>query len=203
VDTVCLSSKLPIGNRVWARQAPEHDNSVSNGQLYFEAGDPLAIALLQRCESKLSFWSKLLFSRTNSRISLGPNLISSVLAEWNLPLDMYATTQMFYPIRWIEIFKLWLPEFMEEIEERTIGAVFLPLYQSFPLHLGLDPYKLPPKGSYLALVLEKFAPELEGSRHGAAEVREATRRWFKSQGPSEIQWLDSIREPNVLSKMLL
>jgi hypothetical protein len=203
VDTVCLSSKLPIGARIWARQAPEHDaSSVSNGQLYFEPGDPLVIELLRRCESKLSLWSKLLFSRIKNRNSLGPDLISSVLAEWGLPLDMCATTQTFYPIRWVEIFKLWLPEFIEEVEERLIGAVFLPLYQSFPLHLGLDPYKLPPKGSYLATLLDKFSPELGGARHTAAEVRVATRKWFKSQGPSEERWLNSIRDPNVLDKLL-
>jgi hypothetical protein len=133
---------------------------------------------------------------------LGPNLISAVLAEWNLPRDMRATTQMFYPVRWIEIFKLWLPEFTEEIEERLIGAVFLPLYQSFPLHLGLDPYRLPPKGSYLDRVLEKFAPESEGAPYSAAEVREATRKWFKLQDCGVKNWLDSIRGPDVLEKLL-
>src|SRR5690348_6518133 len=47
VDTVCLASDLPIGTRVWAREALEFEtNLVGNGQLFFEAGDPLAILML-------------------------------------------------------------------------------------------------------------------------------------------------------------
>jgi hypothetical protein len=196
VDTVCLSSHLPRGPRVWARQCPEFvADSVSNGQLFFEKNDPLILILLEKCESLLSNISK--------RETLGPPLISSVLRELDLPCDMGATAATFYPIRWIEIFKLWLPEFTQEVEERVKGAVFLPVYQSFPLYVGLDPEKLPPEGSYLSKLLEKFVPESVGVRYSAEEVRELTKRWFKSNGSWAIDWLTSIREPNTISQLLL
>ena len=196
VDTVCLSAELPVGSRVWARECPELDiDSVSNGQLYFEAGDRVVMTLLRRCE--------LLLPRLQRRESLGPMLFTSVLKELGLPGDMNATTREFYPLRWIEAFKLWLPEFAEEVEERLSGAIFLPVFHSFLLYLGLDPNKQPPKGSYLAALLEKFAPELEGPSHSATDIRDATKRWFNSNGAWAVRWLTSIRGPEVLRQLSL
>jgi len=196
IDTVCLSSELPSGKRVWARQAPESDvDSVSNGQLYFEPHDKVAKALLRRCESQIS--------KIKRRESLGPVLISSVVKEMGLPGDMFATTQTFYPIRWIEIFKLWLPEFREEVEERTIGAVFLPIYQSFPTYIGLDLSKGAPRDSYLARFVGKFAPERQATPYSVDEVRQAIRRWFKLNASWAIKWLVSIRGHDVLAKLSL
>lgn len=194
VDTVCLASELPIGTRVWAREALEFEtNLVGNGQLFFEAGDPIATLMLNRCESMLSNFDR--------REALGPVLLSSVVGELGLPQDMYATPQEFYPLRWIESFKLWLPEFTEEIEERVKHAVFLPVYQSLPKYIGLDISRIPPKGSYLGRVVDDFAPELTGGRYDADEVRDAIRRWFKSAGPWATRQLVSIRGTDVLTKL--
>jgi hypothetical protein len=194
VDTVCLSSELPLGPRVWARQCPELDpNSVSNGQLHFAPGDPVAQRLLARCRAELGSIER--------RESLGPMLISSVLAELGLPRDMGATADTFYPIRWIEIFKLWLPEYRNEVYERVEGATFLPVYQSFPKYLGLDAGRGPPDGSYLADIVATFAPEQGGEAYRADEVRDATRRWFEAEGGWATKWLSSIRGPAVLREL--
>jgi hypothetical protein len=194
VDTVCLSRDLPRGPRVWARQCPELDpDSVSNGQLHFAPGDPVARRLLERCRAERGSIER--------RESLGPVLISSVLTELGLSRDMNATADTFYPIRWIEIFKLWLPEYRDEVHERIERAIFLPVYQSFPKYLGLDPGKAPPDRSYLAEIVAAFAPDQAGEAYRAEEVRAATRRWFEAEGVWATEWLSSIRGPAVLSEL--
>ena len=196
VDTLCLSPRFPSGPRIWARQCPEFErDSVSNGQLFFEKHDPLVLTLVKRCEA--------IGRQPQRRESLGPILFTAVVKELNLAPDTGATTEMFYPIRWIEIFKLWLPEFRDEVARRLSGATFLPLYQSFPAYIGLDPRLLPPEGSYLSEVMQRLAPEYTGVRQPAGAVREATRRWFDANREWALDWLVSIQGPAVLTQLSL
>ena len=188
VDTVCLSSELPAGPRVWARQCPElNPDSVNNSQLFLEKTDPVVHLLLEHCRAQAP--------TIRTREELGPVLMSSIVTKLDLPRDMGATADTFYPIRWIEIFKLWLPEFRAEVEERTLGATFLPLYQSFPSYVGLDPQKQPPAGSYLSALVERFVPEARGACHTAEEVRDRTRRWFDRNRSWSFGWIAAIGRP--------
>jgi hypothetical protein len=123
--------------------------------------------------------------------------------ELDLPRDMGATAAAFYPIRWIEVFMLWLPEFREEVEERIAGATFLPIFQSFPLYMGLDPLKYPPEGSYLSCLLDEFMPGLTGPRHDAKDVRRLTRRWFQGSGSWAVGWLKAMHGPGILARLAL
>ncbi len=174
VDTICCSRRLPRFSRVWARQAPEfRPESVSNGQLYFKPRDWVLQHILRACEDTMK--------NVELRESLGPDLVSQVLGELGLPLDMGATATSFYPIRYVENFKLWLPEFHDEVTEKTQGAIFLPVYQSFPRHLGFDNSKLPPVGSYLHNFIRKHAPEFHLIAHDGDEYRAAVRKWFQSR----------------------
>jgi hypothetical protein len=194
VDTVCLANSLPKGPRVWARQwiGPNVD-SVSNGQLYFERGDAVAAALLQECRSRLS--------RIDERETLGPKLFTHVLKKLSLPLDMGVESQQFYPITWIEAFKLWLPEFLDEVEERSAGAVFIPIFQSLMLYMGLEPHRLPPRGSYLGNMHERYAPERDEPSYSADDIRLATRKWLKQNESWAAKWLYSIGGPAVFRKL--
>ena len=191
VDTVCLTGTLPSGDRVWARQSPEYrPESVSNGQLRFNSKDPLLEILIEETRKR-----KANFAR---RESLGPELFTSVLNELGLPLDMGATADMFYPIRFIENFKLWLPEFNEEVRARVEDAVFVPVFQSFPARLGFANDKLPPKGSYLRKFQRKYAPQFDWPDYGTDEFRTAVRNWFLAN-PKFIPMLKSVSEPNIES----
>jgi hypothetical protein len=195
VDTVCLSSEFPVGPRVWASQCPElkEKDSVNNDLLFFERKDPLLQIMLERCRD--------IMPRLKRRETLGPILLTSVLQEMGLPKDMLARPETFHPIRWVEAFKLWLPEFVDEIEDRIKFATFLALYQSFPLYVGFDPYKRPPRGSYLSKLLHKFVPELTGVEHEADDVRRLTSRWLRSNIWA-MEWLDSINGSPDWRKML-
>ena len=194
IDTVCLSPHLPPGPRVWARQCPELDrDSISNGQLFFEKTDPLVLTLLERCDR--------IRRNLPRRESLGPMLLSAVIKEHRLPQDMGATASTFYPIRWVEVFMLWLPEFRDMVEQRVAGAIFLPLFQSFPEYIGLEAGRLPPEGSYLSCLLRRFVPECTGPRHDASDVRRLTWRWLRGSGSWAVDWLTTLHGPRILARL--
>jgi hypothetical protein len=185
VDTLCLSRKLPEGARIWARQCPGVDpDSVANGQMFMEAGDPLAGLLVERCEALIPHFTV--------REALGPMLLSSTLKECGLPLDFGASAAEFYPIQWIEVFKLWLPEHRDEVANRVESAIFVPLYQSFPTYVGLDPRFGPPAGSYLDDVVRRFLSTDTTPRHLAEDVRACVQRWFRARGKWALDWLEAI-----------
>lgn len=171
VDTIAQSGSLPVGDCVWARQAPEYrSDSVSNGQLYFEAGHRTLKRLIREAERAMP--------RLATRETLGPELFTRVIGKLGLPRDMNATPDQFYPIRYVEIFKLWLPEFREEVERRTASSIFVPIYQSYPIRLGLDPAKGPPHGSFLDHFMRDLVPDLSWQSHDEDEFRRTVRRWF-------------------------
>lgn len=189
VDTVCLSADLPQGDRAWAQQAPEYrPGSVSNGELYLTRNDSLLKLLIEEANRRKDDFPR--------RESLGPELFTSVLNELGLPLDVGGTADTFYPLRFIENFKLWLPEFNEEVQARTEGAVFLPIYQSFPARLGFANDKLPPKGSYLRKFMWRHASEFSGPSHSTDDFRTAIRQWFHAN-PKFIPALKSVSQPNI------
>jgi hypothetical protein len=191
VDTICLSAKFPTGERIWARQAPDYrPDSISNGQLYFTKGDWVVRKLLAACEEAMA--------NAERRESLGPELISRVIAELELPLDMGASAEEFYPVRYIENFKLWLPEFYDEVKEKVESAVFLPIYQSFPARLGFSYKKLPPGGSFLNEFIRNEAPEFSEVTHDADEFRHAVRTWFKHNSAWSISRLSAVSKSDIL-----
>jgi len=195
VDTVCLSSTVPTRGRIWAQAAPEFERgTIGNGEIHFDVDDPLCRVLLERAEAARD--------RIERRETLGPVLFSSVIAERGLPRASGASTPVLYPIRWVEVFKLWLPEFLEEVERRLAGAWFLPVYQSFPQYLQLDETLLPPDGSYLRNLISTFASDPGGPAHDPRAIREATRRWLIANNGWAIPWLYSISGPQSLAKLI-
>lgn len=169
VDTVSLSADLPRTGRAWSRETPESGPRAINGsQMAFPKGDPLVAEMFRRCRKKSRNYQV--------REDLGPNLITNLINELKLPLDMGGEPDTFYPIRWIEMFKLAHPAYTEEVYARTKRAVFLPVYQSFFQYCGLDLAKMPPRGSYLHDLYQSLVPELAGSSDetSAGEVIERT-----------------------------
>jgi SAM-dependent methyltransferase len=174
VDTICLSPDIPSVTSAWAQELPEKKGvHVGTSQIALPAKSSLSVELYERC---------LKLSRTtfSPREALGPRLISSVIRERGLPLDMFGRVDTFYPVRWIEMFKLWLPEFRNEVAQRTRSAVFLPIYQSFPQYIGLKLGKVPPPGSYLHEVCSATDSSVNSfERYLPEEIREGTREFFE------------------------
>jgi hypothetical protein len=175
VDTVSLSPDLPEVETAWAQENPEAaPRAVGTSQIALRAGSDLALRLDAECfalsRSPLEF-----------REVLGPKLLSRVIEESGLPPSNFGTADTFYPVRWIEAFKLWLPQYSDEITKKTASAMFLPVYQSFPQYLGLDVGKLPPTGSYLAGLCERFGTtERDAPRHEVDDVIAGVREFFST-----------------------
>jgi hypothetical protein len=173
IDTVCLSPDIPEVDNAWAPEFPEHSpTDIGTSQLALGRGSDLARVLYADC---------LALSRSGfpRRESLGPNLLSRVIDERRLSRNNFGSTALFYPIRWIEAFKLWLPHFTDEILCKTAGATFLPLYQSVAQYQGVDVSRPPPAGSYLDQICQRF--EITGDeelRQDAETVKTNARSYF-------------------------
>ncbi|MEW9838530.1 glycosyltransferase family 2 protein [Mesorhizobium marinum] len=185
VDAFCLSKSIPTVERAWAQEKPElSPDAVGTSQIAFAANDSVVRELYESCLNL----SKAGFS---TREALGPLLISDVIRKNSLPTNCFGSPATFYPVRWIEMFKLWLPQFKNELNARLRKAIFLPTYASFPQYIGLDLGKYPPKGSYLADLCDKYIGGcLDLERYSAQEVLEGTRDFFSRNAdwaPSELR----------------
>ena len=153
VDVFCLSPDIPEVDSAWAPELPEVDEGrIGPGLMALSSGSLLSKRLYSECLAS----SREPFKR---REELGPRLLSRVIAELDLPPSRFGSAATFYPVRWIEAFKPWLPQFYDEVWEKAAGAMFLNLYQSLPHYLGMDLEKLPPAGSYLDVLRERFGIE--------------------------------------------
>jgi hypothetical protein len=173
IDSVCLSSDIPEVQSAWAREFPEHfPTDIGSSQLALGEGSELAQTLYMEC---------LALSRSGfeRRESLGPDLLSRIISERGLRRDNFGNTALFYPIRWIEAFKLWLPQFSEEVARKTAGAKFLPVFQTVAQYQGIDLSRRPPAGSYLDQICERFGTSSSAElRQDAATVLSNARRYF-------------------------
>lgn len=143
VDTICRSANIPNVQRAWSRECPElHGDLTANGQIAFPAGDPVVVDAYDRA-------LRLSRSGIPARQALGSQIITKVVADHGLPHDMNGSKDTFYPINWIEMYKLLLPEHRDEIKIRTRASYFLPVYHSLLVELGIQNDTLPPVGSYL------------------------------------------------------
>jgi hypothetical protein len=187
VDTVCLALEVPEVEAAWAQENPEAaPRAVGTSQIALRAGSDLA----QRLDAECYALSR---SPLEFREVLGPKLLSRIIEELGLPPANVGSADTFYPVRWIEAFKLWLPQYHDEVTRKTTGAMFLPLYQSFPQYLGLDLHKLPPIGSYLADLCERYGTaDVTAPRHEPADVLAGVRSFF-----SEHEW--ALRELETVS----
>lgn len=84
-------------------------------------------------------------------------------------------------LAWIESFKLWLPEYYEELCERSQSWDSLPLHLTFAEMAGIDFHCLPPEGSFLSeLVMNQNT--LNDSppypRHNAQDIRQKIQHFF-------------------------
>ena len=195
VDCICLSENIPQFRRAWARENPEwNPGAVGTSQIAFQKSDPIVRELFDRC---------LALSRAKlaRREVTGPHLMSATIRDLGMPLDMGGTPDLFYPVRWIEMFKLWLPEFHEEVAAKAKKAYFMPIYQSFPLYIGLNRVKLPPKGSFLDDICRQFAPEFTGAdRHTVDEIFAGTKSFFERKSDWAIGELVAVSGLDVLER---
>ncbi len=174
VDAICLSPEIPAFDRAWAQEKPEFaPTAIGTSQIAFARGDKVVAELYRRCQQ---------MSRSNypTRESLGPKNISDTIKDLGLPPNYNGTPALFYPVRWIEMFKLWLPQYRGEMLERAKAAFFMPIYNSFPQYMGLEFGRLPPEGSYLSDICYRYydGSQRNWRRYGSDEIARAVAAYF-------------------------
>jgi cytochrome P450 len=136
-DVYCLAGTLPPEARAWAEQ---ESGLINNAILKFAPGDPLAarLAELARDRAKPGLrWG-----------TIGPDLMTEVLAGAD-GVEPARARPRFYPLHWREAHFLWLPEKREAVERRVASADFLHCWAQALENMGIDPWREPPRGSYL------------------------------------------------------
>lgn len=188
LDTFCRADHYPEDDNVWSLEQPaEYPGWVGTGQIRFPAGDPFLEQVITKCRERSLIFKK--------REELGPVLFSEMIAAAGKPLQINGSHETFYPMKCIEIWKLWLPEFFDEVARKTAAALFLPLYQSFPLSLGIDLARRPPEGSFLEHLCQSSNPEGNyGAAYSPDEIRSRVRSFF-TKYPGAFTELTSVSGP--------
>lgn len=212
VDTMCLRSDIPDQGESWSQEFSAieaqrsknsltsyylNSNIVANGQVRLLKESRLATELYNRAKDIID-------EPLEKRESMGPNLWTQVIEDLGLPKSLNGSPNLFYPIKWLEAFKLWLPEFRDEVISRSMNSYFIPIYQSSALHADIDLQRLPPKGSYLY----EFLVDNKGTHSltdipilDHKEVRNKFKRYFENNSDWMYPYLEDFCGPQVFKAL--
>ncbi|WP_158810270.1 glycosyltransferase [Beijerinckia sp. L45] len=140
-DVVCNSSSIKQADVAFAREG--RGEKFANGQIKFTRGHPIIREAVRYLDSNPDTgWG-----------TTGPVLLTRLIQEAHMEEQRWPTND-FYPIFWAESAKFLLPEYRNELIERTCDSPFTHIYTSrFRRRLQFDQSRfLPPKGSYLELL---------------------------------------------------
>jgi hypothetical protein len=168
-DVLCNRRLFPSCRYAWAI---ENRTTVGTSQIKLPANDPIARQLYQECSAQ--------FTKMIYREEIGPDLITRIFNEC-VPPEKFGTTEEFYPIWWLEGFKLWLPQCRREILERAASAYFIPCWASLASYIGIDLNRMPPIGSYLEDMIHRLAPEkcCREQPYSTGDIISLVRVWLK------------------------
>jgi glycosyltransferase involved in cell wall biosynthesis len=172
VDVLCKDQLIPNCSYAWAAEA----NFIGTSQIRFPKGDPIVRHLYNDCSA--------LFTKMKFREEIGPALITRVLKQYPTPTSYFGSTQKFYPLKWVEGFKLWLPSFSDEILAKISTASFVPCWGSLASYIGIDHNRRPPRGSVMAELFDQFAEDrcLNEPAYSSEDIIALVARWLRHAG---------------------
>jgi hypothetical protein len=144
-DVVCNTFTVPPSDVAFARES--RTGSFAPGQMRFPKGhEVLRLATKQADGLRMGDWG-----------ATGPRLLTTLIEQTGNEHRQWQTND-FYPICWVESAKYLLPEYRDEMQDRTRDAMFIHIYTSrFRRRLGFDQKRfLPPKGSFLEHLYFRF-----------------------------------------------
>lgn len=140
-DVFCLSETIPQCQFAWAEEEP---GCVNGAILKFPKTDPICGKLLavamDRAEH-LTVWGQ-----------LGPYLLTEILESNRPAAEHLGNPSQFYPIHWLQPHYFWLPEFYGAVARSCDNALFIHFWNSVLKRMGIDPFRNPPRGSFLSEV---------------------------------------------------
>jgi Capsular polysaccharide synthesis protein len=152
-DVLCNRSDFPECGYAWANEFHELKGTklnIGTSQIKFPKGDRIVKQLYDECSALIPVMTR--------REEIGPDLITSIIKRHATPLGHFGSAATFYPIQWIESFKLWLPEYHHEVAAKLRSAFFVACWASQLSYIGIDLNRRPPTGSYMEEILRSLAP---------------------------------------------
>jgi hypothetical protein len=173
-DVLCNRSDFPECSYAWANEFHELEGTKPNlgtSQIKFPRGDLIVKQLYNECSALIPLMKR--------REEIGPDLITSVIKQHAIPPGHFGSAATFYPIQWIESFKLWLPEFRQEVVEKMQPAFFVACWASLLSYIGIDLNRRPPIGSYMEEILRRLAPNMSSlPAYSSDEIIPLVRSWL-------------------------
>ena len=156
-DVLCNQREFPECRYAWAVEEPPKSattsqlNYIGTSQIKFPKDDPIVKELYRQCSAR--------FIRMKVREEIGPRLLTEVLTKRETPAGHFGTNKEFYPIKWLEALKLWMPQFNDEVSTKSRTAYFVPCWGSLASYVGIDLNRNAPAGSYMADVFGRLASD--------------------------------------------
>jgi hypothetical protein len=194
-DVLCASTQFPECRYAWANEFQQNiAPSIGTSQIKFPKGDPIIRQLYDECSRLAPVMRR--------REEIGPEVISRVVEQYGTPEGHFGSTEQFYPLEWIEAFKLWLPECRDEVIAKTKRAYFVACWASLAGDMGIDLNRMPPRGSYLADLLGRLAPSRDRSEMAisSAELTALVRNWFRDRDWA-VRELQGVTSSSVLEQL--
>jgi len=141
-DVVCFSSQIPDAPIALAR---ERETAVNGAIMKFPAKHPAM---------QFAYDTAVARGRDVNWGEIGPSLVTKVVEKFDLERWLVAG-QRFYPISWQEFTLFLRPSSRDAVAARTMGAIFLHLWNEMFRRAGYRKEYLPPSGSYLRELFER------------------------------------------------
>ncbi len=177
-DVVCNTGSLPHTEIAFAEE--DSLGTINNGLMKFPRNHPVIVDVLKDIVDigVDSPWG-----------TVGPKALTKALGRYPMAEHKWKTSDM-HPLHWAESVKFLLPEFSQEVSQRTANSRFIHLYTSmFSRFLVFDAREyLPLKGSYLDMLYGKYGEPSAISRLrpiDERELREALRRYMNLEAVKE------------------
>lgn len=135
-DVVCLTDRIPAVDDFFARQDAD---LVACGTMYFEPRHPIMLRCLEQA---------IKLGRSVKWGDTGPRLLTRVLKESGA-IDRAAPAAVCYPIHYSQALDVLRPSQTAVLAPRLESSLFLHVWNSMLVHLGVEKTCLPPQGSLL------------------------------------------------------
>jgi hypothetical protein len=145
-DTLCLTSRIPEPEYVFAKETFYYGNAVMRAP----AASPLIREMLRRAKGIVAEQAG---SMEYGRI--GPQLLTEVVRDLDFA-DKATDTAAFYPIPYRHALVTCDPFRRAEVERRVAQSTFLHLWTAMFRYWGVPTTARPPTGSYLATMYDRY-----------------------------------------------
>jgi hypothetical protein len=135
-DVVCLTDRIPAVDDFFAQQDADF---VACGTMYFEPRHPIMLRCLEQA---------IKLGRSVKWGDTGPRLLTRVLKESGA-IDRAAPAAVCYPIHYSQALNVLRPSQTAVLAPRLESSLFLHVWNSMLVHLGVEKTCLPPQGSLL------------------------------------------------------